>query len=127
MTRYVKFLEENDWEGEEWTLWLQLDGNEAALYDLDLALRNPTPNDNVQDDESPSSYGLYLDVQLNEHEVDVLVEHGGSGYMALHTRVDGVLRVPTDLASDLDSYLYKGAVRRLFVPPQPTNEDEDVS
>lgn len=103
MATYVKFVENNDWEGEEWTFWLQLDGNEDELTKLAEVI------DGFDDEED--SFELDRDVELTDHDVSVLVEHGGSGYMQNHNKVVGVLAVPDDLTAD---GLYKGGIRDLF-------------
>lgn len=104
MNHYVRWTEYNDHEGESWTFWLQRNGNEAALTELGRFLA-------VMTSENDESYALDLDVVLDAHDVDVLVAHGGSGYRAYHTRVDGRLAVPATLDPD---DLYKGGVEKLF-------------
>lgn len=95
---YVKFTENNDHEGETWTFWLQLDGNEERLAELAERLG--------QDDEE---YQLDLSTQLSDSEAQVLAEHGGTGYMAYHHKVAGRMS-PPDSIDDL----YKGGIRDLF-------------
>lgn len=101
--QFVKFLEINDHEGEEWVFWLQVDGNENELAKLEDAL-------NAQD-EYDEIYQLDLTEVLPEHDVDVLVEHAGGGYMDYHNKVVGTLAVSESL--DIDD-LYKGGVQDLF-------------
>lgn len=113
--RYAKFVEDNDHEGESWTFWLQIDGNEGALDVLVAVLEQY--EEQVEHD---SEYQLVTDVKLSDHDVDVLVDHGGGdGYMANHTKVTGVLTVPdgllerTEYGPSLDR-LYKGGVKNLY-------------
>ena len=37
--RFMKFQEDNQWEGEIWYSWLQVDGNEDELDNLEYLLR----------------------------------------------------------------------------------------
>lgn len=111
---YVQFGEQNGHEGETWTFWLQLDGNEASLNRLRDVIAE---YEEASGEES--EYTLDLDVRLPERAVDVLVEHGGGGYMAYHTKVSGVLTVPDDLLQHTEygpslDRLYKGGVQDLF-------------
>ncbi len=113
--RYVKFVEDNDHEGETWTFWLQLDGNEVEMDRLERVL-----DEYESRIEGDSEYMIDTGVELPEHDVDVLVEHGGEGYMANHTKVQGVLTVPDGLIEDTDygpeiDRFYKGGIKSLFV------------
>lgn len=118
MRHYVRWTEYNDHEGETWTLWLQRDGNETALEELSRRLAVEVTEENEEE------FALDLDVVLNEHDVNVLVEHGGEGYAPYHTRVDGRLAVPPDLDRD---DLYKRGVRDLFSASGDAGEaDVDV-
>lgn len=114
MIEFVKFEEENDHEGETWTFWLQVTGNEGELAKLEDLIK-----EYEEAQGSDSEYQLDIMTQLSEEHVDVLVEHGGQGYMNYHQKVVGVLTVPDDLLEDgeygknLDG-LYKGGVKKLF-------------
>lgn len=116
MATFVKFTEFNDHEGETWVFWLQLDGNEMNLVALEQIIQD------VQGREAEEPYSLDMSIELPEEHVDVLVEHGGSGYMDYHNKVSGVMKDPfyVDLVTDvgygpeLDG-LYKGGVNTLFV------------
>lgn len=110
MTSFTRFVEMNDHEGETWTFWLQRDDNEDALADLKAKL-------DAEDDGYDCPYALDLDVTLNEHDVDVLCDYGGQGYMAYHTKVSGCLVVPEGLGVAVgDDALYKGGIC-LFIKP----------
>lgn len=112
---FVPFVEHNEHEGESWTFWLQVQGNEEGLERLEVLL----------DDEE--LYEIDLDTELSEAQVDTLVEHGGGGYMAYHHKVTGVLVLPESLDSDdvprsvvmeaLDEHLYKGGIKGMFHRP----------
>jgi hypothetical protein len=119
MTKFVKFVETNDHEGEEWTFWLQIKGNVTELHRLhDIITQFEA------DTEREPEYRLYPKVVLDEHDVDVLVAHGGRGYMNNHTKVRGTLTMPNDLVKR-DEYgltlddLYKGRIMNLFVLEDP--------
>lgn len=103
---FRKFREDNDHEGETWYHWLQVDGNEAELNKLGAFLGDG------------EEYRLE-DAVLDEALVDVLVEHGGGGYMRTHNKVVGVFTCPArsedeDEYSWLDDLFYKGGIRRHF-------------
>ena len=105
MATYVKFNEYNDHEGEEWTFWLQKDGNEVALSALEAVLNA----------YSEDRYELEIDDILTEPEVDLLVKYSSSGYYADHNKVPGRLTLPDDFAIDGDNDpLYKGGITEMF-------------
>lgn len=89
---FVRFVEENDHEGETWTFWLQGTGNEEPLAKLAGIIA-----EYEEAQGSDSEYQLDVMTRLDEHDVDVLVQHGGGGYMANHHKVVGTLTVPDDL------------------------------
>lgn len=98
---FVRLVETNDWEGETWSWWLQVDGNEEALEALSVLL----------DDEEWEEY-LYLSgIVVPEADVDILIRHGGRGYYPDHIKVVGVLTLPVDFEV---SGLYKGGIRDYF-------------
>ena len=114
--RFVKFTEHNDWEGESWNFWLQLDGNEQELAKLKSFL-----NDNDLEDNP----GYMLDMTpVLENEVDILVKHSDGGYMSDHTKVEGTFTMPDmvedEEADDDAAYefandnFYKGDIARHF-------------
>lgn len=100
---YVKFTEQNDQEGETWTFWLPVEGNERALAGFADWL--------AQQGDRAEEYTLDLEAREPEERVDALVEHGGSGYMAYHTKVSGLMSGPMPDGPDR---LYKGGVRGFF-------------
>lgn len=114
MRTFAKFTENNDHEGENWTFWLQVEGNQEQFEKLQAAISRV---EEAQDSEL--EYQITPDVVLNEHDVDVLVEHGGEGYMNNHTKVPGTLVVPDDLVQNSEyglhvDALYKGGITKLF-------------
>lgn len=106
MTTYRRFIENNEHEGETWSFWLQVDGNEETLKLFAEQL------DSAQKDRFDPPYELTGDT-LGDHDVDVLAEYGGQGYMDLHTKVAGRLSIPDEFEHDLD-LLYKGGIRDFF-------------
>lgn len=102
--KFVKFTENNEWEGEIFTTWLQVNGNEAQLDKLHELLINADPD---EDDDFP--YSLYLSDSelLSEEYVDVLVEH------AEHMKVVGTLVCPESLGDNCE-LIYKNQINKLF-------------
>ena len=103
---FVEFVETNDNEGESWSFWLQLDGNEQELRKLAELLDS---------DEFEECYSIDMNA-VPEHEVDIIVKHSGSGYMAYHNKVEGKFIFPE---SDDDkgfyySVFYKGGIATYF-------------
>lgn len=110
MTSFTLFRESNDHEGESWTFWLQRDGNEDALSFLAGELEAAE-----KQFKWDFPYKLELDATLDEHDVDVLCEYGGQGYMDYHNKIVGKLVIPEDFtAAGDDDFLYKGGVSHLF-------------
>lgn len=111
MTEFVKFIEDNDHEGETWYFWLQLDGNEDTLDRL---------ADLLSCADVIEQYRFNFQAVLEDRDVDVLVKHGGSGYMDYHTKVPGRLVIPEDLIQTTEwgpnaDQLYKGGIADLFI------------
>lgn len=112
--KFVQFTEANDNEGEEWNFWLQLDGNEKQLKELESWLGTF--------DDDGEQYNLYMGTVIEENEVDVLVKHGGQGYMDYHNKVTGTFACPDFDGEEtskpgyeqLDNELYKGAIINHF-------------
>lgn len=111
-TRFVKFTENNDNEGESWNFWLQLDGNEAQLKELQSWLGTF--------DDNGESYELDM-TPVDESEVDILVKHTDSGYMNYQNKVTGVFTCPQPQTKDeddgwewLNDQFYKGDIARHF-------------
>lgn len=102
---FVKFTEYNDWEGETWHFWLQLDGNVAELQKLSHHL------------EGNEDFRLSLS-GTPESEVDILVKHDDlAGYMGLHNKVTGKFTCPEpddDSEDWLKDVFYKGGIKEYF-------------
>lgn len=106
--KYVKFTEENEWEGETWRFWLPYDGNEEALRQL--VELNPGGDD----------YQLDLSTFVDEPTVDAFVANvneDDDGYMPPDQKVEGVMDISplVDLNDEAaEQFLYKGGIRELF-------------
>lgn len=107
--QFVKFAEHNDWEGETWYFWLQLDGNEAQLKELQTWL-------NTFDDDN-EAYELDMN-PVDEVKVDFLLANSdGTDYLHEHNKVVGSFTCPpvTSQAEEdgwqwLNDNFYKGAI-----------------
>lgn len=104
--KFVKLTEHNDNEGESWNFWLQFDGNEDQLRRLFVSINTF--------DEDYEDFELDL-TPVDESEVDVLVKHGGQGYMDYHNKVTGSFECPEwEEYGDMVDDLYKGDIKRWF-------------
>lgn len=117
---FVKFTEENDWEGETWNFYLQFTGNEQNIGHFFALLRTIQAQPGNQ---SGFPYTLTFDPPLSEEQVDTLIKHGndGHGYMDAHQKCVGVFEIPQDLINDpteqgLETWLYKGQITKWFTP-----------
>jgi hypothetical protein len=111
MTDFVRFEEYNDHEGEHWSWWLQVDGNEAELLKFEALL------DALKDAvEFDLDYTLYPEEVEPEAVVDKLVEYADRNYYPAHNKVTGVLQCPNNLGEDA-YYLYKGGITNYFKEP----------
>jgi hypothetical protein len=107
MRRFVKLTEENDWEGETWHFWLQLDGNQAELDKLAVWLE--------ENSQEEGGFTLNLDKTRYEDEVDLLVEESDSGYLRTHNKVVGKADFgDLSLVDDPAEILCKGHVEDFF-------------
>lgn len=99
---FVRFTEDNDWEGELWAWWIQVDGNESALEEL---------ADIIQDLEE---FELELDSYLPENHVDTLVSYSDT------TKLKGKLLIP-ETSKTWQDVLYKGGIEAWVhpLPPEP--------
>ena len=102
---FIRYTEHNDHEGENWTFWLQRDGNEEALTWLSEFLTK------INAEELDPAYELFLDEVIPEEHVDVLTKWGGQAYLPLHNKVVGRMVIPDFFAPD---DLYKGDITKLF-------------
>lgn len=109
---FFKLTEVNDHEGETWHFWLQAEGNADALHAIRTAISEfDDAAAQQREEECPYFLGGML---VPESEVDIVVRHGEDGYMAQHTKLTGVLTLPSPFGPDHLDELYKGGVRDLF-------------
>lgn len=109
---FVKFTENNDWEGESWNFWLQLDDNEEEIEKLNQFLTKNDVGEAYELDMTP----------VSEEEVDTLVKHSRSGYMTYENKVTGAFTMPEyeDDGQEDSAYefandnFYKGDIERCF-------------
>jgi hypothetical protein len=96
--------ENNDWEGEDWNFYLVQEGNELFIERLKEAI--------AKFDE----YGETLEISdklVSEKEVDTLVKHSKSGYMAYYNKVDKVISpdvIEMDSMEDFFQCINKGGL-----------------
>lgn len=110
MLTFARFVEESIWEGETWTFWIQVEGNENALSQLE-ELTLPL-----------NDYTLDLDETETEAAVDVLVKYADvdEGYFVSDTKLIGRLVIPEAVAVNqeaLDRALYKGGIQKFMAAP----------
>ncbi|MDN5917946.1 MAG: hypothetical protein L0I76_23100 [Pseudonocardia sp.] len=113
---FVAMHETNDHEGETWTWFLQLDGNEAEIDKLARLLRD------AEEGDDEFSYSLELSTREPEPIVDKIVAHAHTGYYASHNKVTGSFACPDDLGEYADE-LYKGGIRGFFLDAPADNTD----
>lgn len=111
---FVKFVENNQWEGETWTHWLQVNGNEDELTKLSNLLAELELEADEDAEDPPYELADFKQQTLSEEYVDVLVEHaGGDGYAAAHTKVVGKFVCPDSLGEG-GRAIYKGDIPKHF-------------
>jgi hypothetical protein len=111
--RFTPLVENNDHEGETWTWWVQVNGNEGLL-----AILNDVFEDCRSESEYFEEYSLPewpIGETLTEPEVDLLVRWSDVGYYPAHNKVTGELILPTVFDEATDPFdkvedLYKGGI-----------------
>lgn len=107
MKTFVKLTENNEHEGETWHFYIPIEGNEEAIGRLLDAIAR-------LDQDVDEEHSLDL-TPIPEAEVDILVKHADTGYMANHNKLTGVLVLPEDfdekMAEEDADPLYKGSIR----------------
>lgn len=97
------FIEDNPWEGEIWTHFIRVQGNEEFLKNLEEALKLHEPHDYQLNDE-----------EVTEEYVDTLCENSDFGYMPEYNKVDTIVKNENFKMlsyEEFDELCYKG---RLF-------------
>lgn len=125
--KFIKFTEENEWEGETWYFYLPYDGNEVGLIRFATMIRHQaaeTPSGipysfAIVPENTPEH--IFEFVFFDEQTVDALVAYGNDDrgmYHPAHTKVEGVFVFPEDFKpkseEDFDSILYKGGIEDFF-------------
>lgn len=104
--RFVPFTEENDWEGETWTFWLQLDGNEEELVRLYELL------------SGQDTYTLDMNDVEDEASVDRICARAQCGYNYSDNKVVGRFLCPEvnnkEPVHALEDLFYKGGIKDYF-------------
>jgi hypothetical protein len=99
---FTQMVEYNEHEGECWSFWLQVDGNQDALNELWGLIEA----------EEEYTYQFTDDV-VYEWELQTLLDHGnfGYGYMNQHNKVAGKLTLPNGFQVN---DIYKGQIKNFF-------------
>ncbi len=107
---FIKMTEHNEWEGETWNFWLQLNGNEEAIRKLIKLVK----------EDGDHTYSFDLE-STNEKEIDILVDReDNNSYMALHNKVSGAFNIERligeikDGVSISEDLIYKGQIKNYF-------------
>jgi hypothetical protein len=110
---YTPLIENNDHEGETWTWWIRIEGNEAVLDLLRDTIREERDADDCFEEydlpEWPNGD------RLTQDQVELLEQRSGGGYYSAHNQVFGLLVPPPALLDTsvpaferLNDALYKG-------------------
>jgi hypothetical protein len=106
--QFIKLTERNEWEGETWRFYLQVDGNEEQITKLRRLLSAAAKRSKIGLD-----YTLD-DTLMSEADVDALVDNcDDDGYMPAHNKVVGRFVCPDDLGERANE-LYKGSIEEFF-------------
>lgn len=107
---YVEFTEQNDYEGEQWSFFIE--ATENNLDELEK-LKNQA-NEFIATDEDLAydlGYRLNLD-PLPENVVDVMVDRSDGGYMSRYNKVKGKLTCPQFKDGEaMRDAMYKGGIK----------------
>lgn len=102
---YIRFTEDNDWEGEVWRFYIPLEGNTDALYRWAELTKGSGGDDDLG---AEANYHFDLNHVLTAETVKALVTLSGStDYMAEHTVLAGTLAPPDETGTER---LYKGGL-----------------
>lgn len=104
---FVPLVENNEHEGETWSQWLQVEGNEVELEYLYTVL--------FELDEFDLPYTLDLNDRESEEVVDRMVARADCGYGLSDSKLTGNLVMPEiKTIEQLDDVLYKGQIEKHF-------------
>ncbi len=102
-TQFYRFTENNDNEGETWDFYFPMTEEEAKHFYGVFIQAETEVND--------FPYSFEHDDILSEKEIDVLVKHSRSGYMAYHNKCLKTIKPILELTVDdflEDDIFYKG-------------------
>lgn len=103
---FVPLVEHNDWEGETWTFWLQVEGNEDELVKLYQWISGY---------ELEETFELDVNDRESEDVVDRMVERATVGYNYSDNKIVGKLNLPeVKSEEELRDLLYKGGIEDYF-------------
>lgn len=103
MGDYLRFTEENDWEGETWNFYIPIENNEAALSHLRTLI------------EGQNQYELGTE-PFSKKTVKTLDRNSRVEYMALENRLSGILLLPDRIDWENDDPFYKGGISEFLHP-----------
>ena len=116
MSDFYRFDEVNDNEGESWSFFIPVYGNQHNVQVLADRLKKASLDQDYDEEEIPYSFG---EEHLTYDEVDALVKHGDHGYMPRYTKLSGLLNLnlvfEAKTYEDLINVLYKGKIAKLMV------------
>lgn len=100
---FTQIIEHNEPEGESWSYWLQVEGNQEALN----ALFDAIEREGLEDEYEITEQTIY------EWELEPVIRYGnfGYGYMQQHHKFSGKLTLPEDFHPNI---LYKGQIEGYF-------------
>lgn len=101
--KFTQMIEHNEHEGESWSFWLQLDGNEVVIDELMTLIEN----EGLEDEYEFTGKTIY------EFDVDTMVNHGnfGYGYMNQHHKIAGTITLDNGFQVN---DIYKGQIEDFF-------------
>lgn len=105
---YVELIEYNDWEGETWSFWIPVPGNEDAIESLRHILTDSFAIDCFEMGET----------LLSESKLDFLIKRskGETSYLSRHNKLRGVLKLPDKTPGEVIDAFYKGGIREMVKP-----------
>lgn len=106
MSRYLRFTEDNDWEGESWFFYLPIEGNEASLEHLRALI-------------AESDWYSLSDATFSKRSVKTIVKHSQCGYMKYENRARGVFKPPVDIDWTDEDPFNKGGILDFFSGGDP--------
>lgn len=122
MVKFLRLTENNDWEGETWHFYLQLDGNEELLEKLRIEISR------IFDEEKCEPVPFVMDDQVFDEDLvdEFLKIRGRSTYLSDHNKVVGKFnfdfneiekvkdKTPEWEWQRYEDALYKGGIKDYF-------------